>query len=102
MDAEIGSLEPGKRANIITVDLRKPHISPADMPIWRPVCFGNGQDVDTVLVHGTLLMRNRKALQVDVAEVLAGAQAETSAMLDRTGFRNLLEEPATLWGRTRH
>ncbi len=102
METEIGSLEPGKRADVITVDLRKPHLAPANMPIWRLVCFANGQDVDTVLVDGKILMRNRQVPHVDVADILAQADAETATMLDRTGFRPLLEEPATLWGRARH
>ena len=102
MDAEIGSLEPGKRADVITVDLRKPHLAPANMPIWRLVCFANGQDVDTVVVDGKMLMTDRKVLHVDIAEVLAAADAETETMIQRTGLRPMLDEPATLWGRARH
>ena len=102
MDDRIGSLEPGKQADVITVDLRKPHMAPANMPVWRVVCFANGQDVDTVVVDGRILMRGRQVPHVDVKEVLAQADAETNQMLDRTGYRPMLEEPATLWGRSRH
>ena len=102
MEGDIGSLEPGKRADVITVDLRKPHLAPANMPIWRLVCFANGQDVDTVLVDGNVLMRNRKVLQIDESEVLASAEAETEMMIERTGLRAMLNEPATLWGSSRH
>ena len=102
MDDRIGSLEPGKRADVITLDLRKPHLAPANMPIWRVVCFAGGQDVDTVVVDGRILMRGREVPHVDVAEVLARADAETGLMLDRTGFRPMLEEPASLWGQSRH
>ena len=102
MDAHIGSLEPGKQADIITIDLRKPHLAPANMPVWRVVCFANGQDVDTVIVDGRILMQNRQVPHVDIAEILASAEAETQSMLDRTGFRPMLAEPATIWGRSRH
>jgi cytosine/adenosine deaminase-related metal-dependent hydrolase len=102
MDDRIGSLEPGKRADIVTIDLRKPHLAPANMPIWRVVCFANGQDVDTVIVDGRILMRGRRVLHVDVQEVLAQANAETELMLDRTGFGSMLEEPAKIWGHSRH
>ncbi len=102
MEDRVGSLEPGKRADVITVDLRKPHLAPANMPVWRVVCFANGQDVDSVVVDGRVLMRGRRVPHLDLAEVLAAAEAETRAMLDRTGFAGLLAEPPTLWGRARH
>jgi cytosine/adenosine deaminase-related metal-dependent hydrolase len=101
MGTELGSLEPGKRADIITIDLQKPHLAPQNMPIWRLACFANGQDVDTVLVDGRVLMQGRRVPHVDVAEVLAEAQAETDQMLERTGFGGMLEEPARIWGRAR-
>jgi cytosine/adenosine deaminase-related metal-dependent hydrolase len=101
MDHEIGSLEVGKRADIITIDLRKPHLAPRNMPLWRVVCFANGQDVDTVMVDGKILMQNRQVPHVDIDDVLNSAQEETERMLDRAGLRSMLEEPATLWGRSR-
>jgi cytosine/adenosine deaminase-related metal-dependent hydrolase len=101
MGAELGSLEPGKRADIITIDLQKPHLAPHNMPIWRLACFANGQDVDTVLVDGRVLMQGRRIPHIDVAEVLAEAQAETDQMLERTGFGGMLAEPAGIWSRAR-
>ncbi len=102
MADKIGSLEAGKQADLITVDLRKPHLAPANMPVWRVVCFANGQDVDTAVVDGRVLMQGRQVPHVDVAEVLAAAEAESSAMLDRLGLWPLLAEPDTIWGRSRH
>lgn len=101
MDREIGSLEVGKRADIITIDLRKPHLAPRNMPLWRVVCFANGQDVENVLVDGKILMRGRQVPHVDIDDVLDSAQAETETMLDRAGLRHMLDEPANLWGRSR-
>ena len=54
------------------------------------------------MVDGRVLMQGRVVPHVDVAQVLAEADAETAQMLDRTGFRPMLAEPATLWGRSRH
>jgi cytosine/adenosine deaminase-related metal-dependent hydrolase len=90
---ELGSLEAGKRADLITVDLRKPHLAPHNMPVWRVVCFANGADVDTVIVDGQVLMQGRRVAHVDPAEVLAAAQAETEAMLRRSGLTALLDSP---------
>ena len=101
MEREIGSLEPGKRADVITVDLRKPHLAPRHMPLWRLVCFAAGQDVDTVLVDGRVLMQGRRVSHVDVNEVLDEAQLAAELMLDRAGLRAALVEPASLWGQTR-
>ena len=101
MDSRIGSLEPGKQADIITIDLRKPHLAPGNMPVWRVVCFANGQDVDTAIVDGRVLMRARQVPHIDMADVLAAAEAETTAMLDRLDLRSLLVEPPGIWGRSR-
>ena len=101
LDHELGSLEPGKRADLITVDLRKPHLAPRNMPIWRLVCFANGQDVDTVILDGRVLMRGRRVAHVDLDEVLDAAQAETEQMLDRANLRPMLAEPSGIWGKAR-
>jgi cytosine/adenosine deaminase-related metal-dependent hydrolase len=101
MDHELGSLEPGKRADIITIDLRKPHLAPRNMPLWRVVNFANGQDVDTVMVNGKILMQGRRFPHIDQDFVLDDAQAETERMLDASGMRALLDEPASMWGRAR-
>lgn len=102
MADRIGSLEPGKQADVITIDLQKPHLAPANMPVWRVVCFANGQDVDTAIVDGRVLMHRRQTPHLDQTEILAAAEAETRAMLDRTGLAPMLAEPPELWGRARH
>ena len=102
MDDRIGSLEPGKLADVITVDLCKPHLHPPNMPVWRLACFANGQDVDTVVVGGQVLMQGRQTPHVDMRAVLDSAAAETNAMLGRSGLRALLAEPASIWGAVRH
>ena len=101
MADEIGSLEPGKKADVITIDLAKPHLAPRNMPVWRLVCFANGQDVDTVIVDGHVLMQGRRVPHVDFDAALADAEVETDAMLARTGLRGQLTEPETMWGRAR-
>jgi cytosine/adenosine deaminase-related metal-dependent hydrolase len=97
---EIGSLEVGKLADVITVDLTAPHMAPANMPVARVVYFASGQDVRDVVVGGRVLLRDSVAAHVDAAEIVASAWAETEAMLDRAKLRHLVvEDPG--WGRTR-
>lgn len=97
---EIGSLEPGKLADVITVDLEAPHMAPANMPVARVVYFANGHDVRDVVVGGRILLQDGAAPHLDAREIVANAWAETEAMLDRAKLRHLVQEDPG-WGRTR-
>ncbi|MFN3672840.1 MAG: amidohydrolase family protein [Bosea sp. (in: a-proteobacteria)] len=101
MAKEIGSLEIGKKADVVLLDWRRPHLYPANMPLFRLAYFANGNDVYTVIVDGRIALKGRIAQFVDEDAVLDTAQAETEAMLERTGFRHLLETPASFWGQVR-
>jgi cytosine/adenosine deaminase-related metal-dependent hydrolase len=101
MEREIGSLEPGKKADIVLVDMRRPHIYPLNMPVFRLVYFANGNDVHTVIVDGEVVLENRRATRVDEDAVLDAAQVETEKMLDRTGYRSMLDTPPTFWRHVR-
>ena len=83
---EIGSLEPGKRADVIVVDARAPHLWPPAEPVHRLTRFANGADVATVVVAGRILMRDRKVLSVDEERILDDARAAYETMLDRAGL----------------
>jgi 5-methylthioadenosine/S-adenosylhomocysteine deaminase len=101
LENDIGSLEKGKKADVVLVDMARPHLYPLHMPVFRLVHFANGNDVATVIVDGKLLMENGKVKSVNEAKVLERAQAEAELMLDRGKFRALLKTPATFWGHTR-
>ena len=101
LENEIGSLEPGKKADIILVDMHKPHLAPLHMPAYRIAYFANGADVDTVLVDGQILMENRQVKSVDEEQVLLQAQSVMEKTLDRTGLRGMLDLPDRFWGHTK-
>ncbi len=101
MEEDLGSLEAGKKADVILLDLYKPHLYPLNMPVFRTVYFANGADVDTVIVDGQILMEKRKVHTVNETEVLELAQGETELMLERTGYSSLLERPERFWGHSR-
>ncbi len=101
MEREIGSLEKGKKADVVLVDLARPHLYPLHMPVFRLVCFANGNDVATVIVNGKVLMEDRRVKSVNEAKVLETAQAEADLMLDRGKLRPLLKPLPTFWGHTR-
>jgi cytosine/adenosine deaminase-related metal-dependent hydrolase len=98
---EIGSLEAGKKADVVLLDMRRPHLYPLNMPVFRLVYFANGNDVHTVIVDGRIVLADRKATQVDEDAILDNAQRETELMLDRTGFRDMLRTPDTFWKHVR-
>lgn len=102
MAADIGSLEPGKRADIVLVDMARPHLYPPNMPVFRLVCFANGNDVDTVIVGGEVMLEQGRPTRVSQADVLAGAARETELMLDRIGKRDMLGLPDGFWGAARY
>ncbi|MBJ3778801.1 amidohydrolase family protein [Acuticoccus mangrovi] len=93
----VGSLEVGKRADVVLVDMRKPHLYPLHMPVYRIANFAVAADVDTVLVDGRVLMEGRKVAHLDEDAILDAAQAEIDAALARTGTEGLMIEPATMW-----
>jgi cytosine/adenosine deaminase-related metal-dependent hydrolase len=97
MADDIGSIEVGKKADLTLIDLRRPHLYPANMPVSHVVNFANGNDVHTVICDGKVLMKNRNVLSVDQDKVLDAAQRETELMLDRGNLRDLLEVPDTFW-----
>ncbi|MFZ4285101.1 amidohydrolase family protein [Variovorax sp. HJSM1_2] len=94
---EIGSLEVGKKADIILVDLFKPHMMPLNMPVYRVTSFANGADVTHTIVNGKVLMEDGKVNTVNEAEVMELAQVATDKMIARTGLQHLLTAPETLW-----
>jgi cytosine/adenosine deaminase-related metal-dependent hydrolase len=101
MEDEIGSLEAGKKADIILIDMDRPHLRPLHMPLYRVAYFANGNDVETVIVNGEVLMRDREVLSVNQEAVLALAQREADAALRRMGLEHLVETPEGFWGRSR-
>ena len=98
LEKELGSLEPGKKADVILIDMFKPHLVPANMPVHRVAYFANGNDVDTVIINGEVLMENREVKTVDEAEVLRAAQKAIDTALDRTKLHHLLTIPDLFWG----
>mgnify|MGYP001821612572 CR=1 FL=1 len=99
---EIGSLETGKKADIILVDLARPHMAPFHMPAYRVACFANGNDVSTVIVDGKVLMRDRKVLSIDETKAIEAAHREAELLFDRLDIRHMLAMPPNFWKATRY
>ena len=75
MEKSIGSLEPGKRADLLIVSMASARQTPLYDPVSHLVYVTRGDDVRTTIVNGRVLMRDRKVLTLDSRQVLADARA---------------------------
>jgi 5-methylthioadenosine/S-adenosylhomocysteine deaminase len=74
MEAQIGSLEAGKRADLITVSMRAARQTPMYDPVSHLVYATNGGDVRTTIVNGKVLMKDRQVRTLNRDVVLADAK----------------------------
>lgn len=70
LDNEIGTLEPGKKADMIFIKTEKLHMCPDNDICSNIVYSANGADVDSVMIDGKLIMQNRKMLNINEKEVM--------------------------------
>ncbi|MFK4300998.1 MULTISPECIES: amidohydrolase family protein [unclassified Paenibacillus] len=73
LEHETSTLEVGKKADIILIDMQKPHLQPIHQIESLLAYSVNGADVDTTIVNGRVLMRGRQLLTIDEKEVLVQA-----------------------------
>ena len=89
LDARIGSLEPKKRADLITVAASGARQTPMYDPLSHLVYVIHGDDVRNTIVNGRVLMRNKKVLTVDESAVIAEARSWAEKV------RAAVKQPAT-------
>jgi 5-methylthioadenosine/S-adenosylhomocysteine deaminase len=70
LDKHIGSLEPGKQADVIIVDTDKPHLVPMYNPVSHMIYTAQGSDIRDVIVAGRILVRNKNLLTIDLEDIL--------------------------------
>lgn len=80
---QIGSLEVGKRADVIAVDVSGPHVAPVRDPLSAIVYACHGSDVRHVVVDGKVVVRDRELLSLDRAEVVARARERADQVFSR-------------------
>ena len=88
LDAEIGSIEVGKKADLTVIRLGEIHTSPAVKDVVSSIVYSaEASDVRSVVVDGRILMNERKLLTLDESEVINLAEVETARLLDRAGLK---------------
>ncbi|HCS78017.1 MAG: amidohydrolase [Smithellaceae bacterium] len=88
MDHLIGSIEAGKQADIIVLDMNQPHLTPLYNAYSQLVYAARGSDVKTSIINGKIVMENRRLLTIDlqavmnnVREIAAHIQAKQSPFI---------------------
>lgn len=75
LEGKVGRIVPGMLADIIVVDFHKPHLTPLYEPVSHLVYAARGADVRHSIIHGRLVMEDRRILTMDVAEVMERARS---------------------------
>jgi len=87
MEKEIGSLEPGKKADLIVISLDKPNAVPM-YDIYAQIAYAlKGSDVETVVIGGRIVMRDRKLLTVNEEDAMAKAREYKKSIATSLGMR---------------
>jgi len=87
LEKEIGSLETGKRADVIIVDLGKMHSSPRHDDVVSALVYSAvASDVRTTIIDGRVLMRDGELLGLDQSVVIEDANREADALRTRAGL----------------
>ena len=86
LDAEIGSIEIGKRADLILVERDRPHLAPDRDPCSTLVYAARGTDVRLTMVDGEVLVDTFRLSRLDAAEVTAEAARAARELEGRAGL----------------
>ena len=84
LDQEVGSLETGKKADLIMLDIRQPHLVPCHDPLALLVYSVQASDVTTVMVDGNILMEERQLQTLELSSILEQAAHQSIDLIERS------------------
>jgi cytosine/adenosine deaminase-related metal-dependent hydrolase len=87
IDDKVGSLKPGKRADLIAISPNALNMAVVTDPAHLVLEATSPENVDTVVVDGRILKRGGKLAALDTPEVIAGARAALAGVRERTKWR---------------
>ena len=93
LENEIGSLEVGKKADIITIDTLNCRIMPNVNPVSAVVYSAKGCDVDNVIIDGKFVVKDRAVLTMDEDKVIAEAMGNIDSVMEKSGVVNAPKWP---------
>lgn len=91
---ELGSLEVGKKADIITIDCNNARLAPNTNPVSLVVYSAKGSDVDNVIIDGRYVVKDREILTMDEQAVIDNAKEKILQVFEKTGMKNVSRWPA--------
>lgn len=80
---DTGSLAPGQKADLVMLKLREPHLTPLHDPIANLIYAARSTDVQTVIVDGRIVMKDRHMLTMDEERILYEAAVRGRALVER-------------------
>jgi 5-methylthioadenosine/S-adenosylhomocysteine deaminase len=83
-DIDAGTIDPGRLADLAVINLRKPHLVPVHDIINTLVYCAKGEDVETTIINGRVVMRDRKLTTMDEEEILDLAEERGADMRRRS------------------
>jgi cytosine/adenosine deaminase-related metal-dependent hydrolase len=92
-EMDIGSLEPGKRADITLWDTQRPEWQPLFNPVSNLVYSADGHSAHTVIVDGKVVMQNYRMATFDEFEVMRKQREVGAKILEKVGFKLRLDWP---------
>jgi len=92
LEHEIGSLEPGKKADLVLFNADTPQWQPLYCEPYNLVYSASGDSADTVIVDGKIVMENREVKTIDEREVITRIKALSRGVEARSGVK-----PPTRW-----
>jgi cytosine/adenosine deaminase-related metal-dependent hydrolase len=87
LDHRIGSLTPGKRADVIMVSTRHPNMGVFTDPAQLIVQAASPENVDTVMVDGRIVKSGGRFASIDMGNIISGARASLAGIRQRAGWR---------------
>ncbi len=79
----LGSLEPGKKADIVVVEMKRPSLCPVSNPLSLLVYSASGEDVRDVMIDGKFIVRDKKVLTLDEESVLKNANKHFNKLIEK-------------------
>ena len=99
MENEIGSLEIGKKADIISLDIHKAYFMPYHDPCNLVVRYAHGNDVDNVICNGKFVVKDKKLVQVDEEKIYRDAQEMSNQLVKQLKIEGFANPIDSQWGK---
>ncbi|QZZ19569.1 amidohydrolase [Leptothermofonsia sichuanensis E412] len=93
LEHEIGSIEPGKKADLVILKLDNVFVTPVHAPVSSLVYSALGNEPETVLVDGQIVMKNRQMVTVSEEEVMRESQKAADDLAKRAGTDRFKRRP---------